>query len=337
MYGVVMGLSLWFISHNEGSIQLSESDKLAEVIELLGGDYSEKRPDYSIPFVSATVGKALVHDGIAAIPGSKKAKRQSKHFVCTSCHNTTIEDPDLANPNPQSRLIYAKENGIPFLQATTLYGAVNRETYYNGDYEKKYGDLVLPARYNIREAIQLCATECSQGRKLEKWELESVLAYLWELQLTVGDVELSELEKESIELAVDNERIRSEALKLIKTKYALASPATALPPPEDRKKGTGLDGDPENGALIYELSCMHCHYQKKYSFLHLDKTKMNLKHLDRKAGTYDRHSIYQVVRYGTFPKHGKKSYMPFYTKEKMSEQQLSDLRAYLAEGAEGFQ
>ena len=41
---------------------------------------------------------------------------------------------------------------IPFLQGTALYGAVNRTSFYNGDYEKKYGSLVSKARNDLREA-----------------------------------------------------------------------------------------------------------------------------------------------------------------------------------------
>ena len=41
------------------------------------------------------------------------------------------------------------------------------------------------------------------------------------------------------------------------------------------------------------------------------------------------HSIYQVIRYGTPPKGGKEAYMPQYTAEKMSDQQMADLRAFI--------
>ena len=238
--------------------------------------------------------------------------------MCTSCHNIEREDPNLALVTPEARLQYTAQRGLPFLQATTLYGAVNRETYYNGDYEKKYEELVAPARNDIREAIQLCALECAQGRKLKDWELESILAYLWKIDLKVGDLNISDAEIESINDGLKRPALHNEVLKLLSGKYLKASEATFLTPPEDRKKGTGLAGNPENGKLIYENSCLHCHYQKRYSFMHLDKNKMSLSHLDAKADTYNRHSLYQVVRWGTYSKYGKRSYMPNYTKEKMS-------------------
>jgi mono/diheme cytochrome c family protein len=44
--------------------------------------------------------------------------------------------------------------------------------------------------------------------------------------------------------------------------------------------------------------------------------------------------LYQIVRYGTYAKTGRKQYMPLYTKEKMSDEQLNDLVAYIKKTAE---
>ena len=314
------------------SFKIEQTSGLAQIEEALGKDFSDKKPQ-AISGVSALIGEDIVKMGFSKRDGEKNAKRQSKHFVCTSCHNIDREDPNLAYMTPEARLSYTVEQGLPFLQATTLYGAVNRESYYNGDYEKKYGDLVEPARNNIREAIQLCALECAQGRKLKDWELESILAYLWTIDLKVSDLQLAETEINSIQEAMKRPPLFEEALKFLANKYSKKSDATFLEPPKDRKVGVGTKGNPKNGKLIYENSCLHCHYQKRYSFLNLDDSKMSFSYLDRKADTYSMHSIYQVVRYGTYSKYGKKSYMPSYTKEKMSDQQLADLRAYISKRA----
>jgi len=313
-------------------LKVDRSTSVADLQEALGTEYKSKKPNTKIRGVKASIGKDIVNHGFSKQKGEKKSRRQSKHFVCTSCHNVKKEDPNLFHVTPEARLNYTIEKGIPFLQATTLYGAVNRDTYYNEDYEKKYGDLVRPARNDIRGAIQLCALECAQGRKLKKWELESILAYLWTIDLKVGDLEISDGEIEILKNAVDDPSLHKVGLQLLASKYAKKSGATFLDPPSDRKVGVGLKGNPDNGARIYEQSCLHCHYQKRYSFLHLDKKPLSINHLNSKADTYNRHSIYQVVRYGTYSKYGKRSYMPHYTKERMSDQQLADLRAYLAEG-----
>jgi len=298
-----------------------DANSVAELLETKGISYEAKRPNFNIEGVSAEVGRQLFHEGFSQKPNGKKSKKQSKHFVCTSCHNTVKEDPDLAVSDPQARLIYSEQAGIPFLQGTTMYGAVNRQTYYNGDYDKKYGDLVAEARNDVRGAIQLCATECAQGRALKDWELESILAYMWSLELTLDDLNVDQATAESMDI------------ESIQAKYLQGSPATFVPPPSDRKAGTGLIGDPNNGKLIYDNSCLHCHYRGKYSFLHLDDTRLSFKHLKKNIGRYSRHSLYQVTRWGVPVKSGKKSYMPQYTQERMNDQQLADLRAYIELGA----
>ena len=285
----------------------------------------------SIEGASAENGKNLVLNGFAQKPKGGKSRKQSKHFVCTSCHNIEIEDPDLSVSDPQARLEYVNQNGLPFLQGTTLFGAVNRTSFYNGDYEKKYGDLVEPTRNNLREAIQLCAIECSQGRKMKDWELESVLMYLWTLELKLEDLKLEENDFENIQSALSEYKggKDEETINYVKSFYLNGSPAHFVTPPEDRKTGYDVQGNPDNGKLIYDLSCKHCHEGERYSFFNLDDSKSTFKYLKRHFPKYSHSSIYQVGRYGTSPKPGKRAYMPQYTQEKMSNQQMEDLRAYI--------
>lgn len=313
----------------------SISDKsVIEVLESLGADYSAKKPNMSIPGVSAEVGRSIIEEGFAPKVGGGKTGKQSKHFVCTSCHNTQREDPDLTKSDPKARLAYTSDRDLPFLQGTTLYGAVNRDNYYNGDYYKKYGDLVDAARNDIRGAIQLCAVECAQGRSLEDWEVESILAFMWSQQLQISDLNLSEEEKNSLQNAVAGNGDKMSAQNLINSKYLDGSPATFIKPPEDRKIGTGHTGDAKMGMLVYKNSCLHCHKNGEYSFFQMDDHAITHKYLNRKADKYSRQSIYQVTRWGVPSKSGKRSYMPQYTSERMSDQQLADLRAYIRERAE---
>ena len=308
---------------------------LAKVLELLGATENFVKPDYSIPGVSVEVGRDLIYTGKAEKKGSGKTKQQSKHFVCTSCHNMKREDPDLRFSDPQARLLYAKKNGLPFLPGTTLYGAVNRTNFYNGDYEQKYGDLVKPARNNIREAIQLCAVECSQGRALEPWEMESVLAYLWTIELKLKDLNLTEGDLQEINRALSGDSGRGAMVRKLKGLYLDGSPATFVTPPEDRKMGYEVTaGNPGNGKMIYDLSCKHCHEDGRYAFFELDDSWFSFRFLEKHFPRYTRYSGYQVIRYGTSPITGKRAYMPNYTLEKMSHQQLEDLRAYVEQQAD---
>ncbi len=318
----------------KSTLEISESTSVWELLKALGEPAPNHEVNTSMRGYSVAMGKVIVEDGAGSVNG-KKVRLQSKHFVCTSCHNITKEDSDLVKVDPQSRLDYCAENGIPYLQGTTLYGAVNRSSFYNGDYEKKYGDLVKPARNNLREAIQLCAVECSQGRRLSTVEMESVLAYLWTLDLKLGDLNLNDNEFKQIQAHLkDNSKDHKDAIVLLKSKYRQDSPATFVAPPTDRKKGNGLTGDPANGKKFYETSCLHCHENERYSFFNLDDSQQSFCYLKGHFGKYSHASVYQVARWGTPPHPGKRAYMPQYTAEKMSEQQLADLRAYIESRAD---
>ena len=311
--------------------EVTKETPVWQVLEYLGESPTHKI-DPAVQGVSAERGEELVLKGFTKALSGRKTKRQSKHFVCTSCHNIEREDPDVSKVDPQARLEFARDNGLPYLQATSLYGAVNRSSFYNGDYEKKYGELVIPARNDIREAIQLCAVECAQGRKLAGWEVESILSYLWGLQFKLDDLPLTDADMQKIKKAVDQKD--QSAVAWLKTKFLQGAPATFAKPPEDRKTGYGLVGNVENGKMIFDLSCMHCHEKKRYSFFELDDDRLTFKYLDHHFSRYSHSSVYQVTRYGVQSLYGKPSYMPQYTLEKMTNQQLEDLRAYIKSEAQ---
>lgn len=314
--------------------KLMDDTSVAEVLEKLG-DEPNAKPDESVRGFSVEKGRDLVLKGIAKEPNGGTTEKQSNHFVCTSCHNIQREDPDLTVSDPQARLEYAVENGLPFLQGTTLYGAVNRTSFYNGYYVEKYGELVEDAKDDIRGAIKLCAVECAQGRELEKWEVESILAYMWTLDLKISDLNLDKNERKQIEKALNANAKDADLVNLIKSRYLQASPATFVKPPEDRQAGYNLEGNPDNGKLIYDLSCKHCHEKQRYAFFNLNDSDLTFKFLSKHIPRYTRYSLYQVGRYGTYPLPGKRAYMPLYTAEKMSNQQMEDLRSYIDQMAKG--
>ena len=96
----------------------------------------------------------------------------------------------------------------------------------------------------------LCAKVCSSGRYLEDWELEAILAYYWDNQLKVKDLKLTDSDIKKLKNeATTNE----EAIALIKSKYAIKSPATFGKIPSNTTKGYELKGKPENGKLVFEL------------------------------------------------------------------------------------
>ena len=317
--------ALWE-SGDDNNPKLKDNDSVGKILYELGDDPGWF-PTSTDKKSSAAIGRDLFHTGFVQKENGKKGKKQSKHFVCTSCHNVQREDSDLTVSDPQSRLEYTMKAGIPFLQGTTLYGAVSRRTFYNDDYFLKYGDLVDAAREDLRGAIQLCAIECAQGRKLKNWELESILKYLWTIDLKIKDLDLTNLERVNLEAQmVENPQ---GAIQTIQSKYLTGSPATFSKPDKEREQYDRKITDVANGENIFLQSCMHCHENGRYSFFHLDTSKVTMKYLQQKATKYGDHSIYQAVRYGIYSTSGRKSYMPQYPLEKMSEEQLLDLRGYI--------
>ncbi len=276
----------------------------------------------------AKMGEDLIFTGYTRVDG-KKTKRISDYFVCTDCHNTTREFRDASSESSADRLNYAKENGLPFLPGSTFWGIYNRTSFYNNDYVEKYGDLVTDARSSLGNSVQLCAEYCSSGRVLKDWELEAIMHYFKRNELHISDLIISMEDK--MELTKDNlsDNEKSRLSKVITSSYRQAYSATFLETMsrEDRPYGDG--GNPEDGKLIYQKACMFCHQNKRVTYLHLDNGKLSGSLLWRNRKNYTDQSIYQIVRHGTYSKAGRKQYMPLYTKEKMSDEQLNDLVAYI--------
>ncbi len=277
-------------------------------------------------------GREMVFNGHTEKPDGGRSKYISVYYVCTNCHNTVIEDPVLTDMMPGPRLAYAKEHQLPFLQGTTFYGAVNRETWYNDDYYKKYGDLVKPANHDIREAIQLCAQECSKGRKLDAWEIESILAYYYSISYKLGDI-LNENEIEQLNKKTANSSNHTQLISWIKSKYALKSPATFVEPPYDQPANLS-EGNAENGKAIYELSCQTCHKPYGCSDVVFDDSKFTFHQL---SNDFDKNYwwLFETIRHGKNSYPGHEPYMPHYTAERMSDQQIQDLKTYLEAAAAG--
>jgi mono/diheme cytochrome c family protein len=302
-----------------------KSDAVAETLYALG----EPKPEHFMENITPELikqGEEIVTEG-----KTKGGTYVSKYFVCTSCHNIEMEDPELWKSDPQARLLYAKENDIPFLQGTTFYGIVNRETWYNDDYVKKYGSLVEPARHSLKNAIQLCSKECSQGRYLEDWELNAVLAYLWSLEYDFSDIRATDELKSRIS-ANDGDKV--QLIKDIKKYYLLKSPATFPGLPKDKAVGyEGFEGDPENGKLVYELSCQQCHKSRGVASVVFDDSKSTFKMFENNITKNTDLSIYEIIQHGTYPYKGHKAYMPLYPEQRMNKQMIEDLRAYIEQEA----
>lgn len=326
----ILGIGIGsFVTWRKSVEQLQENSFVLDLLIKLG----DKKPLHYVENIEASqvaMGKDLVMNGWTT-RNEKKSKRISKYFVCTDCHNTVNEEEDLKNPTPEGRLKYVSKNNLPFLQGSPLYGVVNRKTWYNGDYVKKYGDWVIPARDTLENAIQLCAKVCSQGRELEQWEMNAMMHYLHTIGYQKKELGLTASEKNR--LAQDT--ISNEAKKkIIESKYLNHSPATFLEITEQKDRAYGRDGNPENGKLIYDLSCKHCHgHENPATSLKIDDSKLTFKLFKSKLKKDSRFSLYNIVRKGTYADAGMRAYMPHYTAERMSDQQLEDLVSYIKQEA----
>lgn len=323
------------MEHQKELNRWDENTPVKEVLHALGESPS---PHFIEPTPSQIkMGEELVKIGKTIGPDGKKTKYISKHYMCTTCHNLEQEDPDLRISDPETRLPYVKAKGIPFLQGTTFKGIVNRESWYNDDYVKKYGDEKIEiAHKNLRESIQLCAVECSQGREMEDWEIEAVLAYYWTLQFSLKDLGLtaSDIEKLNNHRVSEQEKLATR--QWLRSYYNPISPAHFYDAPASKEAGyEGLVGDPASGKDLYELSCLHCHKSGGVSHYILTDEKLDFQHMKKMIPKDSHFSLYQIIAYGTYAIPGHRPYMPHYSEERMSKQQVEDLRAYIELRAAG--
>ncbi len=202
----------------------------------------------------------------------------------------------------------------------------NKSHWYNDDYAKKYGSLVVPAKDTLINAIQLCAIQCSQGRPLENWELRSILHYLKSLEYKVSDLNLSEQELQTIQHHLGEKS--PSTIQMIKNKYLAYNPATFGDP--YMKIDPEKKGNIKNGEYIFSKGCLHCHQiGKNITVFEFDAESLTFSFFEKKLKKHSNYSIPYIVRKGTYATSGKKQYMPQYSLEKMSHQQLIDLIAYI--------
>ncbi len=314
------------ISDIDTSLNIEEQS-VQDVLVHLGDD----KPLHYIPKIdkdSMKMGYEMVYFGQLK---DKSNKRISKFFVCTDCHNQVKEVEDLNNETADERLKYAKINHIPYLPASTFYGEYNKEHWYNGDYEKKYGDLVKPTRDTLANAIQLCAVQCSQGRALEFWEIRCILHYYKSIEFKIKDLNLTAGELKLIDENLG--KPSPQLIKMIKSKYNPINPATFGDPYVDIEKYP--PGDIENGAYIFKEGCLHCHaIGKDITAFEFDDNQLTLSFLNKKLKKHSHYSVPYIVRKGTYAVLGKKQYMPQYPLEKMSDAQLIDLITYIKSKSE---
>jgi hypothetical protein len=302
-------------------------------------------------------GKELFTKGQVKRPptGPHPSKPISKHFKCMNCHNYEREDPLLTNQDPEARFEWIEKTGrgIYLLQGATMWGVVNRETFYP-DYFAIYHHLCVPKGEkppstpcgpllkvcgpgcrtmdpdSLEDAIQVCSGYCSAGRYLEQWELYALLAFFWDQEIRLKDLDLPSEEAAHVEAILTSPSPDSQyarALRhLLAGKYANKAGNTfrgdfkssGYTPQGgivvEYEDGTRYTGESGKGERLWKLSCARCH---------------GTKNLPQKATlfTRDLEKLHKMLAKGT--RHRNEPYMPNFTLQRLSRQQAADILLYL--------
>lgn len=344
---LLIGLSLFlFMSFglkSKPQFTLNDETPLWDVLVKLGKiktNMLDTTKQYSV-----RKGEELVYFGQTTDFRGNSTSRLSKKLVCSACHSTESEYGMSDMYDPQARLDHCDSLDRPFLPASPLFGMINRRYFFNEDYITVFQTddqkLKNDAHTDIRSAIQFCNQYIARGRELKEWEVESIIAFMWTMELKIGDLNLSQVDKDKVQYAIDNNRSNARAVDIVRRYYPEIYPASLEAPQEValRKQTSPILNSFTNGKVVYQRSCLHCHRNKRYSNFKMDMEQSTFKFLKKHLDDTSRHSIYDVIRYNPGSK-GNKAGMPHYSNERMSNQQLQDLRFFIIQvarlGAEAF-
>ncbi|MCS7160061.1 MAG: cytochrome c [Gemmatales bacterium] len=319
-------------------------------------------------------GRELVHWAQVKNPplGPAPSVPLAETYRCIHCHNLVREDVILTQQDPEAReqmlednpALAGKKTGVRLMTGTTFWGMVNRERFYNGYYARYHrlkvrdGGQFRPMNpESLADAVQVCCSYCSAGRFPEDWELDSILAYLWTLELRLRDLDLPPPTQLRLleQLNSSHPDTVAAARQELRKHYLLASAAHAVEPPlrsDDAKdiyppsvaelerlfppRSDSSDpptskpaskprplgslhtnlihtGDPKRGEWLYKSACAMCHGNEVHP--------KSGRALAISPGTFHRYVWKGTQRDGL--------YMPFFTRERLSPRQATDIRAYL--------
>ena len=351
-------------SEKAGGVQAEQADPAID--RLLGGDGRARHAERIGKLVFAggkrypweqfaAWGRELFFNGMVGDPpAGEESKRISDFYTCARCHNVRREDPVLTKQDPEARFAMLRKSGDPdfwMTQGTTLWGAVNRVAFYNGLYAS-YHDLCVPESTDgwhlpcgpllvcmpgcramdpavLEDATQICSRYCSVGRYEKEWEICSMLAFFWDMELKLSNLDLpSELEREvlaHLNPPVADAKAVAKYRALLRDHFLLSAGETyrGMPRFEGHRwalkvgpfpDGKIYKGDPARGEKLYAHTCGHCHGTEIFP-------------VKGKALVGDLEYFYRILAKGTTER--SRAYMPEFTLERLSLQQSEDIRAYL--------
>jgi mono/diheme cytochrome c family protein len=302
-------------------------------------------------------GREIFLNGSAKNPpsGPSPSKPVSKFFKCITCHNYEREDPDLTVQDPEARFTLIEKTGkkIFLLQGATMWGVVNRKTFYS-DHYSIYHYLCVPKGKelpslpcgpflricgpgcrtmdsgSLEDATQVCSAYCSVGRYLVEWELYALLAFFWDQEIKLKDLDLSPDQAQRMKALLTSPSPDPQEAKklrsLLASKYAnkagntfrgipkVTKDALRGPPIVEYEDGAKFEGDFGRGERLWRLSCGRCHGT--------EDIPQKAKHF-----TKDLQEFHKMLAKGT--RHRHKPYMPNFSLERLTRQQAADILAYL--------
>lgn len=280
----------------------------------------------------------------------------AKTMVCVDCHAIDREEPDLRVSDAEARYAYIADRTtsydpakpMPINSGSTFRGIVDREAFYNGFYQdEKYGVFVttplflgMAATESLQSSVIICGQYCSAGHHPTEAQIDDIVAYLWTLQLTLGELNISTEDRAFIE---DEGQPAEARIARVKSYYLQGYPATLGNMPADAAEGfvpgDALEHtpDPERGRDLFERACLGCHDSH-------DGTGPNdinftteasravlagyFARMDRDDVAPEHANLYYFLRYGEETAPGE-PYAPAFLAERVSDRMLEDMRAYV--------
>jgi hypothetical protein len=288
-------------------------------------------------------GRELYFDAQVKKPptGPAPSELLSPHYKCTHCHNHVREDRTLWDQDPNVRFAMIEARGgrtpageFPLMLApgTTLWGAVNRESFYNQSFEA-YHFLTVPGDRemnpnSLEDATQICGRYCSVGRFMQPWEMTAFMTWYWDMEVKLADLDLPASVEADVLKSLTNPATPADQVTkyraLLRRSHLTRAGADYIHPPKEIGTDTvgpypdkiAYKGDPAIGARLYKVACDQCH----------GPDKPNVK--SGKALFREPKRFHQVLAHGT--SRDDEPYMPMFSARRLSRQQIADIQAYLA-------
>lgn len=284
-------------------------------------------------------GNELFHSGqTKQSPKGEPSPLLSDFYRCVDCHNVAREDARLTVQDPEERFARLKNqprdlNSVApkLMPGTTMWGIVHRESFYNGAFEIYRALTVADERpmdpTQLEDAIQICCRYCSVGRFAEPWEIDCLLAYFWDLELTLSDLDLPPEVQKGVAAVLLNpqESALADQLQMrqfLRRQFLTRSEHVVTVPPTITSEGVGpypdrleFLGDVEIGKQVYALACEHCHGPGKCN------------EVEGSGLVADLRRFHRILSLGT--ERDDRPYMPMFTAQRLSRQQIIDLQTYL--------